>query len=175
MCRRTPLCSCSSYACTSYVFIAPHPTRSHWNNTPPHTPAPPARNPSYLISPLPSCKSFSLLLFHTMTGTTTASRMRPANVPRLALPCPETAEGGTGGGTDTPTFRRQINVALGRSHHQRTPRRDVIFNVKHGNMVEKQRAPLAMESSSFSAETTTLSGGSDGDAGNRAFPNTVNR
>lgn len=92
-------------------------------------------------------------------------------MPRLVLPCPETAEeeGDTGGGIDTPAFRRQINVALGRSHHQRTPRRDVIFNVKHGKMVEKQRAPLAMESSSFSVGTPMLSGGSD-DNTNRAFP-----
>lgn len=77
-----------------------------------------------------------------MTGTV-AQRQRPANVPRLALPYPDAV--GTGAEVDTPMFSRQINVALGRSHSKRDPRRDVIFNLKHGSMVEKQKVPLATE------------------------------
>lgn len=43
-------------------------------------------------------------------------------------------------------------MALGRAHTQRTPRRDVVFNVKHGSMVEKRRVPLAMASSACARE-----------------------
>lgn len=45
-------------------------------------------------------------------------------------------------------FRRQINVALGRSHSQRTPRRDVSFRVQQGVRLEKQHRPQLFESSS---------------------------
>lgn len=68
------------------------------------------------------------------------------HVPRLALPSPEIV-GAPCNDVDSPAFRRQINVAIGRAHSQRTPRRDVIFRVERGGMVEKQRIPLAMESS----------------------------
>lgn len=64
-------------------------------------------------------------------------------MPRLALPNPDAVA--TGAEVDTPAYNRQINVALGRSHSKQTPRRDVIFGLKHGGMVEKQRVPLAME------------------------------
>ncbi len=77
-----------------------------------------------------------------MAGTSTVRRQRPANVPRLALPFPD---GAAPGAVDTPAYNRQINVALGRSHSKRTPRRDVIFGLKHGGMVEKQRVPLTMQ------------------------------
>ena len=101
----------------------------------------------------------------TQMAGTALHAQRPMNVPRLALPSPGTVAAGDEIGT--PAFRRQINVALGRSHSQRTPRRDVIFNMKHGSMVENQRVPLAMGSSS--ARTTTLSGGCDHDSENIPF------
>lgn len=96
-----------------------------------------------------------------MAGTALHAQ-RPINVPRLALPSPGTSAAGED--IDTPAFRREINVALGRSHSQRTPRRDVIFNVKHDRMVENQKVPLAMGSSS--ARMTTLSGGCDHESEN---------
>lgn len=99
-----------------------------------------------------------------MVGAT-AHPQRPTNVPRLAFPSAEAAA--AGGEIDSPAFRRQINVALGRSHSQRTPRRDVVFNVKHGRMVESQKkVPLAMGSSS---RMTTPSGGCDRDSQSKTF------
>lgn len=74
---------------------------------------------------------------------TLATKQRGENVvvPRLALPCPET--GVRPDDVGSPTFRRQLTVALGRSHSQRTPRRDVIFRIHQGSMVEKkQKLPL---------------------------------
>lgn len=68
-------------------------------------------------------------------------------VPRLLLPRSDTTT--VAGATSTvteddpsdPRFRRQLTVALGRSHSQRTPRRDVVFNVRQGRMLEKQTGP----------------------------------
>jgi len=77
-----------------------------------------------------------------MAGTV-AQREGPVIVPRLALPCPDGTA--TGPEVETPAYYRQINVALGRSHSKQTPRRDVVFGLEHGTMVEKQRVPLAVE------------------------------
>lgn len=89
--------------------------------------------------------------------TSTAQRHAAVDVPKLLLP---SAEPG-GDDSDCPTFRRQINVALGRSHSQRTARRDVIFGIRQGGMVEKQR-PLLMGLLSH----RTREQGNDGDASN---------
>lgn len=61
---------------------------------------------------------------------------RPIVVPRLVLPTPEEER--------DPTFYRQITLALGTAHRQRSARRDVIFHVRHGRMLEKeQKRPSA--------------------------------
>lgn len=104
---------------------------------------------------------------HAMAGTTVHSH-RPVNVPRLALPSPGRVS--TGEELDSPAFKRQITVALGRSHSQRSPRRDVIFNVRHGSMVEKQRVPLA-KGPSYD-RMMTLSGGCDDGSENNQFSST---
>lgn len=55
---------------------------------------------------------------------------RPPIVPRLALPTPEEER--------DPAFFRQITLALGTAHRQRSARRDVVFHVRHGRMLEKE-------------------------------------
>lgn len=84
---------------------------------------------------------------------TAAATQRPP-VPRLTLPSTEAV---VGKGVESPTFRRQINVALGRMHSQRTPRRDAVFHIEDGGMVEKHRQPLAT-AKSMSSRTTAQPG-----------------
>ena len=60
-------------------------------------------------------------------------------VPRLNLDFPRELKSKE---DDDASFKRQIIVALGRSHSQRTPRRDVIFHVNQGTRLEKQRFPV---------------------------------
>lgn len=68
---------------------------------------------------------------------TTASQMAPdVVVPKITLP---STDGKSAGNVENAAFRRQLPVALGRSHSQRTPRKDVIFSVRQGTMLEKQR------------------------------------
>lgn len=69
--------------------------------------------------------------FYGATMASTISATRRVTVPRLVLPNAEKA--------NSPALRRQITVALGTSHRQRSARRDVIFHVRHGGMLEKQR------------------------------------
>lgn len=107
-----------------------------------------------------------LLLFHytsyhratplAMSAVATVQKPGAVHIPRLVLPCSQEAGGDDVG---NPQFRRQINVALGRAHSQRTPRRDVSFHVKQGVRQEKQR-PLLLGSSS--ARTNPSSGEVDG-------------
>lgn len=65
-------------------------------------------------------------------------------MPRLVLPCSHQPADDV----ENAQFRRQINVALGRSHSQRTPRRDVSFRVQQGVMLEKNQRPQLFASSS---------------------------
>lgn len=78
-------------------------------------------------------------------------------MPRLILPCSQAGDD-LGG----QQFRRQINVALGRSHSQRTPRRDVSFRVEQGVRLEKQHRPQLFASSS--ARSKPSDGGVEVDA-----------
>lgn len=59
--------------------------------------------------------------------------------PKIALPF---TDGQSAGDVKNAAFKRQLPVALGRSHSQRTPRKDVIFSVQQGIMFEKQRFPV---------------------------------
>ena len=85
----------------------------------------------------------------------TAQKPGAVHVPRLVLPCSQ-----TGDDVGNAQFRRQINVALGRSHSQRTPRRDVSFRVQQGVRLEKQQRPQLFASSS--ARIKPSGGGVDG-------------
>ncbi|CAB1096185.1 unnamed protein product [Ectocarpus sp. CCAP 1310/34] len=57
-------------------------------------------------------------------------------------------------------------------HSQRTPRRDAVFHIKDGGMVEKQRLPLAM-ATSMSARTTAQPGGGGESTKEKAFCTTL--
>lgn len=100
-------------------------------------------------------------------------------VPRLLLPRPEATNAVTGNtiteNLSDPRFKRQLNVALGRSHSQRTPRRDVVFSVRQGSMLEKQRRPLLVGAGRRSATARQHDDDEGGvsrraEAADKAFP-----
>lgn len=109
-----------------------------------------------------------------------ATTAHPA-VPRLSLPRPEATNNAVGTNTSKedlsdPRFRRQLNVALGRSHSQRTPRRDVVFSVRQGSMLEKQRRPLLVGAAGRRLATARQHDDDEGgvsrrmEAADKAFP-----